>query len=114
GRQRYAKSKGWWHSTGKRVKPKEWASVRALENGETSINEVIDIEAFDGVRKIIQNSAVPIRDTKGRITGAIIVNEDISARKKAEMEVNASNSQLRTLTRRLMRAQDQERRRIAR
>jgi PAS domain-containing protein len=32
-----------------------------------------------GVRKTIQNSAVPIRDTNERVTGAVVVNEDISA-----------------------------------
>jgi len=113
GRERYTDSKGWWHATGKRLMPGEWASVRALVNGETSVNEVVDIEAFDGVRKTIQNSAVPIRDTSERITGAVVVNEDISARKTAERELNDSYNQMRALTGRLMRAQDDERRRIA-
>jgi two-component system NarL family sensor kinase len=113
GRQRYAESKGWWHATGQRLAPEEWASKRALATGETAVNEVLDIEAFDGVRKIFQNSAVPIRDTNDRITGAVVVNEDISARTTAERELNDSYNQMRTLTGRLMRAQDDERRRIA-
>ena len=73
-------------------------SVRAFAHGETSVNEVIEIEAFDGVRKIVQTSAVPIRDTNERITGAVVVNEDISARKTAERELNDSYNQMRTLT----------------
>src|SRR3984893_17934502 len=113
GRQRYAEINAWWHATGKKLAPEEWASVRALANGETSVNEVLDIEAFDGVRKVIQNSAVPIRDTDGRITGAVVVNEDISARKTAERSLNDSYNLMRTLTGRLVRAQDDERRRIA-
>ena len=113
GPERYAESKGWWHTTGTRIAPEEWASVRAMVSGETPVNEVIEIEAFDGVRKIIQNSAVPIRDTNQRITGAVVVNEDISASKTAERELNDSYNQMRTLTGRLMRAQDDERRRIA-
>ncbi len=113
GRERYAESKGWWHATGQRLAPEEWASARAVVNGETSVNEVLEIEAFDGVRKIIQNSAVPIRDANERITGAVVVNEDISARETAERELNDSYNQMRTLTGRLMRAQDDERRRIA-
>jgi signal transduction histidine kinase len=88
--------------------------VRAFINGETSVNEVLDIEAFDGVRKTIHNSAVPIRDTNERITGAVVVNEDISAWKTAERELNDSYNQMRALTGRLMHAQDEERRRIAR
>jgi len=113
GHERYVESKAWWHATGKRIAPDEWASKRALVDGETSVNEVIEIEAFDGKRKIIQNSAVPIRDAKEHVTGAVVVNEDISARKTSERELNESYSQLRALTTRLMRAQDDERRRIA-
>jgi two-component system NarL family sensor kinase len=113
GPQRYAESKAWWHATGEKVAPGEWASARALLQGETSVNEVVEIESFDGVRKIIQNSAVPIRDSDGRITGAVVVNEDISPRKAAERALSDSYHQMRTLTARLMRAQDDERRRIA-
>jgi signal transduction histidine kinase len=113
GPERYARSKAWWHETGKEVAPDEWASVRARLRGETSVNEVLDIEAFDGVRKVIQNSAVPIRDANDAITGAVIVNEDVSARTTAEHERNEVLNQMRALSARLMRAQDDERRRIA-
>lgn len=113
GDERWTKSKGWWVDTGKPVAPQEWASVRALTRGETSMNEHVEIETFDGVRKIIENSAVPIYDRGGHITGAVIVNSDISARETAERELNESLTQMRTLTARLMRAQDDERRRIA-
>jgi PAS domain S-box-containing protein len=113
GPERYAKSKAWWHDTGRKVAPAEWASVRARLHGETSVNEVLDIEAFDGSRKVIQNSAVPIRDATGAIIGAMIVNEDVTARTSAEHERNVALNELRTLTGHLMRAQDDERRRIA-
>jgi len=111
--ERYTKSKAWWHDTGKRIEPDEWASVRARVKGETSIAEVIDIEAYDGVRKIIQNSAVPIRDEHQAIVGAVVVNEEISARKAAERDLEASVTQMQTLATRLMHAQDDERRHIA-
>ncbi len=78
GSERYARSKGWWHDTGKRIEPHEWASVRALATGNASGNELIDIEAFDGLRKIIQNSAAAIRDDDHAITGAVIINEDVT------------------------------------
>ena len=113
GPDRYAESKGWWHSTGKRLAPEEWPSARAFADGETTVNEVIDIEAFDGTRKIVQMSAVPIRDADERITGAVVVNEDISDRMTAERELNDSYNLMRTLTTGLMHAQDDERRRIA-
>jgi PAS domain S-box-containing protein len=113
GPERYARSRAWWHDSGKEVAPDEWASVRARVNGETCVNEVVDIEGFDGTRRVIQNSAVPIRDTNDRITGAVIVNEDITARTTAERERNDALKQMRALTGRRMRAEDDERRRIA-
>jgi len=113
GVQRYANSKGWWHDTGRPLTPNDWGSARALAAGVTALNEVIDIEAFDGLRKTIQNSAVPLRDPNMRITGAVIVNEDISARVDAESQLRASLKQMQTLTGRLLNAQDDERRRIA-
>ena len=113
GRDRYVESKGWWPATGKRIAPDEWPSVRAFANGQITLNEVIEIEAFDGARKIMQTSAIPIRDINERITGAVVVNEDITVRKAAERELHDSCTQIRTLTGRLMRAQDDERRRIA-
>jgi signal transduction histidine kinase len=113
GPERYARSKARWHDTGKEVGSDEWASVRARLTGETFVNEVVDIDAFDGVRKVIQNSAAPIRDTNDTVTGAVIVNEDVSARTKAERERNAALKHLRGLTAKLMHAQDDERRRIA-
>jgi len=113
GHERWAKSKGWWLATGQPVAASEWASVRALKRAETSIGEVLEIEGRDGVRRVIENSAVPIRDGEGTITGALVVNSDISARQKAERELHESLAELRALTARLMRAQDDERRRIA-
>src|SRR4051812_2320550 len=113
GHERWEKSKGWWLASGRPVAANEWASIRALKLAETSIGEVLEIEARDGVRRVIENSAVPIRDGDGTITGAVIVNSDISARQKAERELHESLVELRALTARLMRAQDDERRRIA-
>jgi two-component system NarL family sensor kinase len=112
-RERYARARAWWHDTGKELRASDWGSVRAVRDGETSVNEVIDIEAFDGVRKIVRTSAVPIRDNGGHITGAVIVNEDVSAKMAAEHQRSESLVQMRALTGRLMRAQDDERRRIA-
>jgi len=113
GVERYPKMKAWWHYTGNPIAPREWASVRAIENGQTSLDEVIDIEAFDGSRKVIQNSAVPIRDEDHTIVGAVIVNEDITTRKAAERALEGSARQMRVLATRLMHAQDEERHRIA-
>jgi diguanylate cyclase (GGDEF)-like protein/PAS domain S-box-containing protein len=92
--EEFGEYKGWWVSTGKPIAAEEWAAARAIRNGETSVDEEIEIECFDGTRKIILNSAVPLRDAGGAIHGAIIVNQDITARKRAERELEAASLEL--------------------
>lgn len=82
----FGEYKGWWADSGKPIGAHEWAAARAIEKGETSVDEVIDIECFDGSRKTILNSAMPVRSRAGIIVGAIIVNQDITEKRKMEME----------------------------
>ena len=114
GRERWAESKGYWHDSGKRIAAAEWASVRALGKGQTSLNELIDIETYDGQHKTIQNSAAPIRDADGSIVGAVIVNEDVTERVRAEAALRESATRLQHLSRRLLAVQEEERRHLAR
>jgi len=87
GVEQFAEYKGWWVATGKRIEAEEWAAARAIRKGETSIDEEVEIECFDGTRKIILNSAMPIRDGENRIVGAVIVNHDITERKRFEEQL---------------------------
>ncbi|MBZ0114439.1 MAG: diguanylate cyclase [Thermoanaerobaculia bacterium] len=89
--------KGWWISTGEPIAPGEWASDRALRNGETSIDEEIEIECFDGTRKFILNSALPLLGTDGAIEGAIVVNLDITNAKMAAAELRQGEQRWRAL-----------------
>jgi len=84
GPDQYGEYKGWWLDTGKRIEPQEWAAARAVTKGETSLNEEVEVECFDGTHKIILNSAIPLFDAGQRILGAIIVNQDITKRKWAQ------------------------------
>jgi PAS domain S-box-containing protein len=83
GIDQYGEYKAWWADSGKRVGPEEWGAARALTKGEVCLNEVVNIECFDGTHKTILNSAIPIRDAKGEITGAVAVNQDITERVQA-------------------------------
>ncbi|HEX7140253.1 MAG TPA: PAS domain-containing protein [Vicinamibacterales bacterium] len=84
GEERWATSKGFWHTSGEAIAADEWASRRALDDGQTSRDELIDIETFDGESKIIKNYAAPLRDAEGAITGAVVVNEDVTEGVRAE------------------------------
>ena len=84
GIDRFGEYKGWWLQTGKLIGAEEWAAARAVLQGETTVNEEIEIECFDGTRKIILNSAVPIMNERSEIIGAVAVNKDITDRKQVE------------------------------
>ena len=75
---------GWWPETGQPVAPDEWAIMRALLSGETILNQEIAIEPLPGQRKVILESAAPIRDEHGTILGAADIHQDITERKQLE------------------------------
>jgi PAS domain S-box-containing protein len=114
GRERWAQTKGSWHDSGKRITPANWASVRALSEGQTSLNELIDVETYDGQQKTIQNSAAPIRNAEGLIVGAVFINEDVTERVRAEKALRESQLRLQLLSHQLLQLQETERRHIAR
>lgn len=76
--------KGWRTDNGKLIEAHEWAGARALLKGETSIEEEVEIECFDGTHKIILDTAVPLFKSDGSIVGAITINQDITERKQKE------------------------------
>lgn len=83
GRNWRGEYRGRWVDTGRPVEVEEWALSRALR-GEAVSGQVIEIDAFDGRRRILNNSAYPLRDSTGEIVAAITVNEDITERVRAE------------------------------
>ncbi|NQU45324.1 PAS domain S-box protein, partial [bacterium] len=92
--EEHREHKGWWADTGQPLRDDEWALARAFRTGEASVNEFIEIEAFDGSRKMILNSVMPIKDEKNCVRGAVVVNQDISHRVQAEMEIRKLNEEL--------------------
>ncbi|OJW95052.1 PAS domain S-box protein [Thiobacillus sp. 65-1402] len=89
--------KGWWHDTGKRIEAHEWALARAIERGETSLDEIIDIECFDGSRKVISNSALPLHDEEGAVAGAVVVAKDITEQVRADAEIRRLECEFHSL-----------------
>lgn len=83
--ERFDEYKGWWVDTGARIAANEWGAARAIQRGETSTNELLEIESFDGRRKVILHSAFPLFGKDGTtIEGAVVVNEEITDRYFAE------------------------------
>jgi PAS domain S-box-containing protein len=82
-------------ATGRRLASEDWGSSRAVLHGEASFDEEVEIEAFDGARKVISSSAVPLRDPSGGIAGAVAIVQDITSRKAAERSLRESEERLR-------------------
>jgi PAS domain S-box-containing protein len=85
----------WWADSGEPIAPGDGAASRAILKGESSFNEAVNIETFDGAQKTILNSAVPLRSLSGEIVGAILVNQDITDQRAAEAALRRSEEHLR-------------------
>ena len=97
GVENFAEYKGRWLNNGKLIEPAEWAAARALQNGEASIDEEIEIECFDGSRKIVLHSALPLHDHLQHIIGAVVVIQDITKRKNTENRLRAQTEVLNNM-----------------
>lgn len=91
----YGGYRGWWVDSGEPVKADQWGGVRAALKGETSLDEEVEIEAFDGSHKFVLISSVPITNEAGEITGGVTVNQDITRRKVVEAALVASEQRFR-------------------
>jgi PAS domain S-box-containing protein len=60
--------------------------TRAVRSGDVTLGEEVIILDDAGQKHWVIVNAAPIRDSKGRITSGIVIQHDISARKRAESE----------------------------
>ncbi len=72
------------------IAPEDWALAHTVNKGVTIVNELLEIDAFDGKKKIILNYTAPILDSNGEVEGAIVVNQDITDHKRAEEKLQES------------------------
>ena len=61
--------------------------MRALE-GESTYNEDISVNCFDGTKKSVLVGASPLRNLKGDIVGAVLVLQDATEHRKIEADFN--------------------------
>jgi PAS domain S-box-containing protein len=81
-------SKRIWKEVARSVnEPHRWTLSHVLTKGEPSINEMFELKCGEGVKRTILNSAVPVRADDGTVLGAVVLNEDITERVRAEEEL---------------------------
>lgn len=93
-RDHYTEYVGRRPDTGERMRREEWASSEALRTGKPVLDQMVEIECFDGARKVVNKSAVPVLDGAGRVRGTVVLTEDITERKRAEAELRKSEARL--------------------
>ncbi len=70
------------HPDGERLRFDEWPIRRALEYGETVRSQEIDITRADGSRGVARFNAVPVRNDKGEIVGAVMTALDVTDQRR--------------------------------
>jgi len=91
----FKKYKG-FHLDGKPYKSYEWPLSRSIRTGEVVKDEEIEILRGDGTKGWISVSSVPVMDN-GNIILGIVMDIDITERKKAEKELKDSKNRLETI-----------------
>jgi CheY-like chemotaxis protein len=74
----YGQILGWWDSAGKTLK-RNGPLARAVQKGESSQSERLEIRRFNGNAKTVVASASPLRGLQGHIVGAVILIQDVTA-----------------------------------
>lgn len=82
--------KAWWAETGVPVAPGEWASAIAVEKGKAVVGQVMRIQRFDNSVAFIINSASPVYDREGNMTGSAVAIQDITELKQTEEALRES------------------------
>jgi len=80
--------------SGTEIEPEDWALAHTIREGVTIVDELLEIETFDGRKKIILNYTAPIVDPDGAIEGAIVVNQDVTDRMRAQEELAEASRRL--------------------
>ncbi|MFZ3046156.1 MAG: PAS domain S-box protein, partial [Desulfatirhabdiaceae bacterium] len=83
--------------SGEEIATDDWALAQTVKTGMTVVDEMLEIDAFDGTKKIILNYTAPVLDDAGTIQAAIVVNHDITMRKRAEAAERQTETWHRTL-----------------
>ncbi len=68
--------------------PGEWPLERAIRDGETISNEVLQVEHPDGRRRDLSVNAAPVRDASGAVIAGVVLFWDMTAERRTERELH--------------------------
>ncbi|MFO7941161.1 MAG: diguanylate cyclase [Bacillota bacterium] len=70
------------YPSGEPVERDDWAVLKTLRDGKPILDDVLEIETADGGRKVILNTTTPLVDSRGEVTGAIVINRDVTEHRR--------------------------------
>ncbi len=91
------------------IAPDDWSLAHTINEGVTITDELLEIDAFDGQKKIILNYSAPVLDNDGNLLAAIVINSDITERKLAEDKIKNIKQSLEKLNKRNYEIRENER-----
>lgn len=94
GQKDYGVFRAWRLPSREPVRADDWALGHAVNEGKITENELLEIEAFDGSHKTILNWAAPVKNARGEIIGAFVINQDITGADPAKEEPVRKNQAL--------------------
>jgi CheY-like chemotaxis protein len=94
----YGELLGWWDSAGRALKGHDGPLARALEKGETSRGERLEVRQFNGKRKTIAVSASPLLGLDGHKAGAVILIQDLTETRGVEADLQQRVTSLVSLS----------------
>jgi PAS domain S-box-containing protein len=86
-----------FHPDGREYKLDEWPLSRSMKQGETVHAEEMTILRGDGTRGAVYVSSAPILDEKGQVIAGVVIDVDITERKRLEEKLIESERRYREL-----------------
>ena len=74
----YGRVLGWWDRAGRMIKDRAGPLARALDEGETSHSELIEIDCVDGSTTAVVASACPLHGLDRKLVGAVVLIHDMT------------------------------------
>jgi PAS domain S-box-containing protein len=79
-----------FYSDGQPYNAEDYPLMRSLQTGETITNEEIELQRSDGRRIFMNANSSPILDSEEQIVAAVVVFQDVTDRKQAEVALRQS------------------------
>ncbi len=98
GIEEYGVFKARRYPSGEEIAPDDWALAHSIRDQVTITDELLEIDCFDGEKRLIYNYTAPVILDDGTLQGAIVVNRDVTMEKRSEEALKLSNKKIRLLS----------------